>query len=105
MKEKTDPPFIFGAQHDAAAFEAFVRTVCREAGVADNGFHVPRGVHIDRISDTLIAVTNTTENPVTIQCGCGVRGVLYGECSETGTWTVPGATAEILAVGGSGADA
>ncbi len=94
-----------GAQHDAAAFEAFLRTVCRKAGVADNGFHVPRGVHIDRISDTLIAVNNTTETPVTVHCGCGVRGVLYGGYSETGTWTVPGATAEILAVSGCAANA
>lgn len=90
-----------GAQHNISAFESFLKKVCERAGVADNGYDVPRGVHTDKISDRIIAVNNTTENGVDIHFGFPVKGVFNDLSGKSGDVTVPALTAEIFVLEGN----
>ena len=90
-----------GAQHNISAFENFLKKVCERAGVADNGYDVPRGVHTDKISDRIIAVNNTTENGVDIHFGFPVKGVFNDLSGKSGVLTVPALTAEIFVLEGN----
>lgn len=84
-----------GAAADPEGFAAFLLDVVREAGAADNGLCPPAGVHVDRISERLLAVNNLTETDVLLPAEGRYASVFHPERTG-GALCVPTGEADLF---------
>lgn len=77
------------------AFSEFVSYIAENAGVKKNPFSAGYGVHIDRISDNIIAVNNGTDSDAAIELD-GKYTSLYGKAPVDGVYVTAAESADIL---------
>lgn len=79
------------------SFEKFIVELANSAGVKKPAFDAPRGVHIDKLSDNIIVVNNTTENTATIQLDSAYSGLFFDEKTDSeNCYIAPPYRAQIL---------
>lgn len=85
------------AAADPQAFEKLVMEAAKLAGAETNPMLSPlRGVHVDRLSDTLLVVSNSNTDAVPLQLTGNWKGVFSGRCSADGRLTLEAQSAELL---------
>lgn len=85
-----------GAEADGRAFGSFLDYLAGCAGVEKNPFSQGYGLHVDRVSENIIAVNNQRAEPVELKLDGSYRGLYAGGTAGADTYVIRPGSADLL---------